>query len=237
MPVNVLTRVDFSPRPASEARERFARKAALPSDVFEGLSNAARKRAFRIAGVHNVRLVQQARDVIAKAIEEGEDWATTRRNLLARFRAAKVDAPSVARLVQMFRQNALQAYHEARREVLDDPEMREQFPYWRYLTVGNGTPGVNGVRRDHAVLHGLVFRADSAFWRSHYPPWDWGCRCYVVPLTRGQVAAMETPVRSLTYVRRELGVAASSYSADAVSDRNIDDELMAALDAVKRLEG
>ena len=229
MPVNLLTRTDFSPRPASEARERFARKVALPSDAFERLSNAARSRAFRIAGVNNVRLVQQARNVIARAIEDGTEWSTVQRDLVKRFAAAKVDAPSVARLAQMFRQNALRAYHEARREVLDEPEMREQFPYWRYLTVGNGTPGVNGVRDDHAALHGLVFRADDPFWKRHYPPWDWGCRCYVVPLTPGQVAGMETPVRSLRYVRKELGVSASSYNADAVSDANVDEELKAAL--------
>jgi len=34
-----------------------------------------------------------------------------------------------------------------------------------------------------AALDGLILPADSPFWKDHFPPWDWGCRCQVVPIT------------------------------------------------------
>jgi len=40
---------------------------------------------------------------------------------------------------------------------LGDPELVGAFPYFQWLTVGNGVPGINEVRADHAVLHGLIF--------------------------------------------------------------------------------
>ncbi|MCH7995014.1 MAG: hypothetical protein IIB57_11305, partial [Planctomycetes bacterium] len=61
------------------------------------------------------------------------------------------------------------------------------FPFRQYLTVGNGTAGINSVRPEHAMLHGLVFRVDDEFWEYHEPPWEEGCRCFTRGLTEGQV--------------------------------------------------
>jgi hypothetical protein len=40
------------------------------------------------------------------------------------------------------------------------------------------------VREAHAALDGVVLPADHPFWADHYPPWDWGCRCQVVGVSR-----------------------------------------------------
>ena len=59
---------------------------------------------------------------------------------------------------------------------------------------------------EHAALHGLVFKWDDPFWDSHTPPWDYGCRCYVVPLTEAQVRRMGVRVRNVGYVRKRIRV-------------------------------
>ena len=57
------------------------------------------------------------------------------------------------------------------------------FPYWQYMTMED-----EAVRDEHAALDGLILPANSPFWQDHYPPWDWGCRCQVVPVTPDDVA-------------------------------------------------
>ncbi len=87
----------------------------------------------------------------------------------------------------VFRQNAFSAYSVARRRKLEDPEIAVAFPFWQYLTVGNGRHGINNVRDEHADLHGKVLAMKDRFWGRFYPPWQWNCRCFVRAMTKGQV--------------------------------------------------
>ncbi|MEK6675557.1 MAG: phage minor head protein [Planctomycetota bacterium] len=206
MTVSLLTREDFTPKSFEEAARHFARKTPLTSEAFERLSNLNRARAFRIAGVDKLTLVQRARNLVRRGIREGTDYGKVQRQLLLLFDAEKLEAPAPHRLQAMFRQNTMTAYSQARNEVLRDPEVLEQFPYWKYLTVGNGVAGVNNVRATHAALHGLVFRADDPFWNQYDPPWEYGCRCTKVALTPGQVLDRGIEVRDLSYVQTQVTV-------------------------------
>jgi len=229
MPVSVLTESDFVPKTPEAAREAFAKKAALNSAVFERLSTAAKQKAFRIAGVNNARLIQAVRNRIAASIKRGTTWPDVRREITRLFDVAGEELPSLGRLRQVFITNTQQAYNDARRELFE--QERETFPFWQYLTVGNGVAGVNGVRATHAALHGLIFRADDPFWLSHYPPWDYNCRCYVAALTPGQARGTGQELRSLGYARRELKIgpnAAFERSGEGEL-KGIDAELAAAL--------
>lgn len=48
-------------------------------------------------------------------------------------------------------------------------------PFWRY----RHNDSVEHPRPEHVKLNGLVLRHDDPFWRTHYPPNGWGCKCYV----------------------------------------------------------
>jgi len=240
MPVNVLTKADFTPRPATEAAGHFAKKAALTHEAFELLSAEAKAHAFRVATVHKARMIQDIRNTVEKAIEQGTDWSAVQRELLKKFDVEGVPRPALYRLRGMFLQNTMQAYNDARREVLDDPEMVQFFPYRMYWTVGDGTPGVNNVRATHAALHGKVFTWDDPFWDAHTPPWDWGCRCTFVSLTAGQAKA-RGEVIDLAYVRTRIvvpgterrGIAEKPGFARGKFDlRNIEEELRKAVEAM-----
>lgn len=174
MPINLLTENDFTPRTFPEAAKQFGRKVAIPADYLEELSAANRARAFTIAKVNNARLLQKARDLLAKAIEEGMAWPDIRRQLLSMFDTAGVPPPALYRLRFAFEENVRQAFSDARRAVLDDPEIAGAFPYRMYLTVGNGTPGYRNVRATHAVLHKKVFAWNDAIWNVFAPPWEHG---------------------------------------------------------------
>ncbi len=187
MSIKLLTEDDFTPRSFPAAARQFGRKVAIPADYLDKLSAANRARAFTIAQVNNARLLQQARNLLAKAIEDGPAWPQIRRQLLAMFDTAGVPPPALYRLRFAFEENVRQAYSDARRAVLDDPEITGVFAYRQYLTVGNGTAGYKNVRPEHAVLHLKVFAWDDPLWDLFTPPWDYGCRCSFIALTAGQV--------------------------------------------------
>ncbi len=203
MPLSAITKTDFEPKPATEAARSFARKVALPANVVERLSDKAKARVFRMAGVHKARLIQRVRDVMERAIRDGTDFRDVRRLLLEAFDSEGVPAPALHRLRLTFQQNAMEAYNDSRREMLDDPVVTKGFPFRQYLTV---SPGNASVRPTHAALHGLVFRWNDPFWDDHTPPWEYGCRCTFVALTAGQVKSMGVKVRGVGYVRKRIRV-------------------------------
>jgi hypothetical protein len=244
MPINVLTDYDFRARPAAEAAAHFGKKVPLASEVFEKLSAPNRARAFRLAGVHNARVVQRVRDLVKRGIREG--WSVREVRLLTERLLAGEGIPELsANYVRlMFQQNALTAYAVERTQTLSDPDIVEEFPFWQYLTVGNGTPGVNGVRATHAALHGKVFKWNDAFWNHFHPPWEWGCRCFVRPMTASQVAREQLEVINYGFVRTQLEVPGESrkgikpnpgfdfprdLSLDEVSLKGLDVELREAI--------
>ena len=82
-------------------------------------------------------------------------------------------AAAVQRRAELvLRQNTFQAYAVARYK--DQQDVKAAFPYLMYLTCGD-----ENVRDEHAELDGKILPIDDPFWVTHYPPWDFGCRCLV----------------------------------------------------------
>jgi len=80
-----------------------------------------------------------------------------------------------ARAQFTLRTQGFQAYAVARHQ--QQMSGMASHPYWKYETVGDSR-----VRASHAALDGKVLRADDPWWKTHYPPWDWGCRCIVIAI-------------------------------------------------------
>lgn len=51
-------------------------------------------------------------------------------------------------------------------------------PYLRYVAVLD-----ERTRHDHRQWHGTILRWDDKWWREHYPPNGWNCRCTVMQLS------------------------------------------------------
>ena len=82
----------------------------------------------------------------------------------------------------VLRQNAFQAYAVTRYQEQDD--VKEAFPYLMWMTVGDGN-----VRDEHAALDGLILPVDDPFWKRHYPPDGFGCRCLAVSMSEEEAIA------------------------------------------------
>lgn len=193
------------PVPNREAAAFIKDKPVVSREVFDGLLPEIKARAFVITGVEDASVVQAVRDRIAE-IPQGADWDTVKAeiadqishwlapdagakddegNLMsAADREEKARAAAERRAELLLRGHGFQAYAAAQYEVMD--RQRAAFPFWQYLTSQD-----DRVRDSHAALDGLVLPADSPFWATHFPPWDYGCRCQVVPLQAEDVADMQ----------------------------------------------
>jgi hypothetical protein len=180
----------IEPTPNEEAISFLARKRPLNAAAYKGLLPELRAYAFTVSGIGSASALQEVRDLVA-GVPTGEDFRKTKKrvveilaqhiplepDLFGDEEEAKKHRAALARRAEMVvRNNAFQAYSVSNYKELD--EFRDIFTHWQYLTVGDGR-----VRASHAALNKVTLPQGHPFWRSHFPPWEFGCRCQVVGLT------------------------------------------------------
>ena len=177
----------FGPVPHDEAVDFIASKPLVSRDVFNRLLPELRARAFTITGVDAATTVQAIRDRIAE-LPAGATWDSVKKDIAKKISPHFIDPDADAqerdkqvnasnrRAELLLRTHGFQAYQTASFQRMN--EQKDVLPYWQYVTMGDGR-----VRHSHAVLNGLVLPASSPFWNTHFPPWDFGCRCQAVPLS------------------------------------------------------
>lgn len=151
--------------------------------------NAARHRAFTVAGVAEMDFLGDIKKELEKSLQKGTTLREFQKDIqahLSRRGWQQTDGGLVAdgdgvvtannlapyRLETIFRTNLQSAYMAGKYKQLQrDIEIA---PYWQYVAVMD-----ERTRPSHAASHGLVFRHDDPFWDSHYPPCDFNCRCSV----------------------------------------------------------
>ena len=84
------------------------------------------------------------------------------------------------RLATIFDTNLRMAHARGRWERIQ--ALKEEMPYLRYVATLDAR-----TRPEHARWHGTVLRVDDPWWRSHYPPNGWRCRCAVQQLSEGDL--------------------------------------------------
>ena len=161
----------------NEAAADYVRgKAVADPENFGRLPAQLKQRAFTVAGIEQMDTLRRMKEAIAR-LPEGMSWDEAKRELAAEFSPyAGGDAKAArARAEFTLRTHGFQAYAVSRHQ--QQMATARDLPYWKYETVGDAK-----VRPGHAALDGKVLRYDDPWWKTHYPPWDWGCRCIVVPL-------------------------------------------------------
>ncbi len=192
-------KIDTFPNEAAAAYVRG--KAVADPKNFGNLPDQLKQRAFAVAGIEQLDVVRRIRDAVAK-LPEGASWDAAKKeiaDLTSTYTGGDVKAAR-ARAEHVLRTHGFQAYAVARHQ--QQMAGIASHPYWKYETVGDSR-----VRAGHAALDGKVLRADDPWWKTHYPPWDWGCRCIVIALDEedakeigiSKSGDMPTPERSGTY--------------------------------------
>jgi SPP1 gp7 family putative phage head morphogenesis protein len=157
----------------------------------------AQAKAFTVAGVMKVEILQDIRQQVDKALASGQTYSQFADNLIPVLqqrgwwgRAAQTDKETGEvsgkgltpwRLKTIYQTNLQTAYSAGRYKAFaDNVEAR---PYWQYTAVMD-----RRTRPTHAAMNGLVFAADDPFWDSFYPPNGFNCRCRVRALDSGNLS-------------------------------------------------
>lgn len=179
--------------PPEKAIEYFASKGYEITFDWKSTWENARTKAFTIAGVTKMDILQTVKNEIDKALQTGTSLQTFKENLIPRLQAlgwlSSTPEKIPYRLETIYRTNMQTAFMAGRyREMMENVEDR---PYWQYVAVMDSR-----TRPAHAALNGKVFRYDDPFWKTHYPPAGFGCRCRVRALSEEDIKRRKLTVES-----------------------------------------
>lgn len=148
---------------------------------------AARDKAFTVAGVAQLDVVQQVFDALERAVAFGTDLTAFKRAVGESLRAAwQGSVPDPAwRIETIFRTNLQLAYAAGRHAMATDPAVLGVRPYWLYDAILDGRTTEHCRRWD-----GVVLPADHRAWLTHNPPAHFNCRATLTTLTEEQAQSM-----------------------------------------------
>lgn len=157
----------------------------------------AQAKAFTVAGLTQLELLQDIKAALVDALKNGKTERTFTKELIPILRAkgwtgkrqsvdpatgeVKEKGPDLpARLSLIFTQNVQSAYMYGRyTAMLANADER---PWWMYVALLDSR-----TRPHHRALHRKVFRYDDPFWKTHYPPNGFRCRCRTRALSTAQL--------------------------------------------------
>lgn len=180
--------------PPEKAIEYFKSKGYTFSWDWYNTWQEAYAKAFTVAKVMRMDILQDIREMVQKALQEGITLQQFKKELEPKLKAKgwwgkkligdetgakQVQLGSPHRLRTIYQTNLQTAYMAGRYKVM--MENVDNRPYWQYVAVMDSR-----TRPAHKALHGKVFRYDDPFWNTHYPPLGFNCRCRVRALTPEQ---------------------------------------------------
>ena len=161
---NDTSGIPFDPQRFDEAVEAWRRRTPMTKDVWEGVLETAKHRAFTVAGVAQVQLVSDVWRALDAAVEKGETFEQFKARVGDKLTSAW-GSEQPWRLETIFRTNIQTAYSHGRYAQMTDPVSLQRRPFWKYSAVNDSrtTPICQ-------PLGGTVLPADSPFWNTHCPP-------------------------------------------------------------------
>ena len=149
--------------------------------------------AFTVAKAMSVDILSDIREAVDDALANGITFRQFQQRLEPVLRAKGwwgrqemvdpltgerrlVQLGSPRRLRIIFDTNLRMATAHGRWERIQ--RLKDRRPYLRYVAVLDAR-----TRPEHAAWHGTVLPVDHPFWRTHYPPNGWHCRCLVAQLS------------------------------------------------------
>lgn len=185
--------------PPEQALQYFRGKGMRTSFNWWEVAGEEHARAFTVAKLTQTDLLATVRESLDQALAEGIPFKAWADRLIPTLQERgwwgreTVDAPgggtttvqlgSVPRLQTIYRSNMQAAYAAGQWD--DIAEQADLAPYLMYDAVDDAR-----TRPEHAAWDGVVLPVSDAWWRTHYPPNGWNCRCSVIQLSADDLVDM-----------------------------------------------
>lgn len=160
--------------PFDEAIDFLRQKVRLPTNSWTDIWEGAHARAFVIAGTTQDALIADFHNAVTGALANGTTLATFRKDFdrIVAAHGWSHNGGAGWRSGVIYNTNLRMARAAGQWEQIQ--RQAQARPFLRYSAVMDSR-----TRPEHAAWHGTVLPADDPWWRTHYPPNDWGCRCGV----------------------------------------------------------
>lgn len=171
-----------------EAIRYFQGKGLRVTGSYADMKGDAHDQAFTVAKMMDVDMLGQVRASLDKAMSEGKsfrEWAAELRPTLERggWTAEQGGPGSAWRLETIFRTNMQTAYAAGQWQQIQ--EQAAIAPFLLYDAVDDFR-----TRQQHRRWDRTVLPVTHEWWKTHYPPNGYNCRCSVIQLDAAQLASM-----------------------------------------------
>lgn len=160
--------------PFDQAIKHFRQKVAIPTARWHDLWEGMHARAWTVAGALKEELLADLRKAVDKAIADGGTLAEFRKDFdaIVAKHGWKHKGGRDWRSRLIFDVNLRTAHAAGRWEQIQAVKARR--PYLRYVAILDSR-----TRPEHRDWHDTVLEVDDKWWKVHYPPNGWNCRCTV----------------------------------------------------------
>lgn len=153
-----------------------ARDVILPDVYYGKMAGVQRSQSVSIAGLGSLEQIKSIIDLVKSVMDGGGTFADFQKQV----KAGHLDlALSKGRLDNIFRTNIQAAYSRGRYE----QQMRVSFarPYWMYDAINDSR-----TRPSHMAMDGTILHHTHPWWKTHYTPNGYRCRCTIISLSEAQ---------------------------------------------------
>ncbi|GAB3021410.1 phage head morphogenesis protein [Bowmanella dokdonensis] len=167
-----MPEVSVGRMPFNEAIDYFQKKLLIPSRQWTDMVGPIHAKGFTVAGATSLSLLQDLYSTVQDSILDGTTLTEFRKRFddIVSRHGWSYKGKRGWRTRVIFQVNKRSAYMAGRWEQIW--RLKDIRPFLQYLTVGD-----ERVRQSHRPWHGIILPVDHPFWRTHYPPNDWLCRC------------------------------------------------------------
>ena len=178
----------------------FRAKLNLPTEFWDDILKAAHNRAFVVAGATKAELLTDLNMAVTAAIQDGETISAFRKRFdeIVAKHGWSYNGERDWRSRIIYQTNLSSSYSAGRWAQLHDPDLLKSRPYWEYIHNDN----VSHPRPLHLQWSGTVLSYDDPWWKTHFTPNGWGCRCRIAAVTADQYPGLPAPNNG-TYIHTD----------------------------------